>query len=114
MKKYGPPLAVIAIGSAVLYFIRRYALFSHKQMVLSLLTAIVLFVFGCYLPGRTKRRKKEKDWLKKIIVTLVFVILVLIQLGLVKISFIQALTSVINANTIAFYMLYVYLGYIFF
>lgn len=110
MKRYGVPLLVIVLSSLLMYVARAYV--GINSTATSVLVAGVLFVFGIYL--NTYRSKKGDTWIQKFIVMALFILLLLIQLGLINIPIINKFLSIIEANTMVYYMFYVYFGYIFF
>lgn len=110
MKRYGVPLLVIVVSSLLMYVVRAYV--GLTSAASTVLTACVLFVFGVYL--NTYKSKKGDTWIQKFVVTALFIVLILIQLGIVYIPFINKFLSMIEATTMIYNMFYVYFGYIFF
>jgi len=111
MRRYGYPLAVIVLGSLVLWLVRTYAFFEFESTVLTILTALVLFLFGISL---SNHHKNKNGWIKKFIVAALAIALLIVQLGLIKIEVISTILTKIGANSVIFYLFYIYFGYIFF
>lgn len=112
MRRYGFPLIVIVISSIGLYLFKNYAFFVDKGIWTVILTALALFIFGVYL--NNAKSKKSDTWIKKFIVFTFFILLVIMQIGLLRIKFISIFLDVIGADSLIYYMFYIYLGYIFF
>jgi len=111
MKRYGIPLLVIIIGCLMLFGIRNYIFFSFKDSALVILSALLLFVLGISMSNRSK---KSNGWLKKVVILTLMVLMVLIELGVLRISFLSMIFSKIGSVTLIFSMLYIYFGFIFF
>ncbi|MGI6608585.1 MAG: hypothetical protein ACOX1F_06420 [Erysipelotrichaceae bacterium] len=109
MKRYGIPLIVIFAGSFVLSLVDRYLPLSSEFIYF--LKAILLFVFGVYLSTYSK---KSSGWVKKFVVAGLFVIVLLFDLGLIKVALISRILSFIGVNSIFYAMIYIYFGFIFF
>ncbi|MGN1398695.1 MAG: amino acid permease [Erysipelotrichaceae bacterium] len=112
MKRYGYPLIVIVLASLLLYLFRTYVSVSDQYTIYIILESLALFIFGVYLNGYKSR--KSNGWVKKFIVFFAFMLLVFMQLGIFELKIISVVLSFIRANSIIYFMLYVYLGYIFF
>ena len=112
MKRYGLPLIVIIISSIGLYLFKNYAFFDSKGTWLVIFTALALFIFGVYLNGA--KSKKNDTWIKKFIVFSLFILLIIMQLGLLYVKTIAIFFDIIGANSLIYYIFYIYLGYIFF
>jgi len=113
MKKYGIPLIVIIVSSLLMYAVRKYINLEicTSELVQAVLSAGSLFVLGVYLNGN----KGRKDtWIKKFIVMAVFILLFLNETGWYIVPFLNDFMYMIGAKKVIYYMLYVYLGYIFF
>jgi len=109
MKRYGIPLIVIFVGSFVLSLIDKYLPFSNT--VIYFLKAMLLFIFGVYLSTYSK---KSSGWVKKFIVAGLFVLVLLFDLGFIRIPLFNKILSFVGFNSIIYAMIYIYFGYIFF
>ena len=112
MKKYGLPFLIIIISAFISEMIRQYVYFSFKAGFLAVVLAILLFAFGASLNDHRKTR--GDTWLKKMIIMFLFVVFVLLQLRVVHFDFIDIAFSTIGFTDMIYYMMYVYLGYVFF
>ncbi len=109
MKRYGIPLIVILLGSLILSLIQRY--FPVSGTMIYFLKAMLLFIFGVYLSTYSK---KSSGWVKKFVVAGLFVLVLLFDLGLIKVAVFNRILSFVGINSIIYAMIYIYFGYIFF
>ena len=109
MKRYGLPLFVILIGSFILSLIQRY--FPAGGTMVYFLKAMLLFIFGVYLSTYSR---KSSGWVKKFFVAGVFILVLLFDLGLIRVALLSRILSFVGVNSIIYAMLYIYFGYIFF
>lgn len=112
MKRYGVPLIVIVVGSLVLFAFRNYLSIPNMNTIYNVLIACLLFMYGVYLNGY--KSKKGDTWIKKFIIMALFILLLLNQLGVLYVAMISKVLNMIGATSLIYYMLYIYLGYIFF
>ncbi|MGI6509662.1 MAG: hypothetical protein ACOX1L_03625 [Erysipelotrichaceae bacterium] len=109
MKRYGIPLIVILAGSLLLSLIQRY--FPVSSTFIYFLKAMLLFIFGVYLSTYSK---KSSGWIKKFVVAGLFVLVLLFDLGLIRVAVFSRILSFVGINSIIYAMIYIYFGYIFF
>ncbi|HQB32724.1 MAG TPA: hypothetical protein PLI19_05270 [Erysipelotrichaceae bacterium] len=109
MKRYGIPLIVIFAGSFVLSLLDRYL--PLDSTVIYFLKAMLLFIYGVYLSTRSR---KSSGWVKKFVVAGLFVLVLLFDLGLIRVALLSRILSFVGVNSIIYAMLYIYFGYIFF
>ena len=112
MKKYGLPFLILIVGSFLIQLVRNYIFVSFKAVLISVLTAILLFGFGISLHNH--KRKKGDTWLKKMLIMFVYVVFVLMYLGTISIPVIDSALETIGFTNVAYYMLFIYLGFVFF
>lgn len=109
MKRYGIPLIVIFAGSFVLSLLDRYL--PLDGTVIYFLKAMLLFIYGVYLSTSSR---KSSGWVKKFVVAGLFVLVLLFDLGLIRVALLSRILSFVGVNSIIYAMLYIYFGYIFF
>ena len=89
-----------------------YLTFESKQLVGNILWTLLLFIFGATLNDHPK--KGGDTWIRKFAVTIVYVLVLLQFLGIFKIAVINNALAAIGVNSIVYYMLFIYFGYLFF
>ena len=112
MRKNGVPLLFIVVGGFVLSMYRNYLFFPGKETVYAVLEAIFLFILGTQLNDHCKTR--GDTWLKKMIIMFLFILFVLNYIRVINISSVNIVLDLIGINTLIYYCLFIYFGYIFF
>jgi peptidoglycan/LPS O-acetylase OafA/YrhL len=82
-----------------------------KTIIINLITILSLFVFGMLL---SYRRKNNKSWIKKVIISLLIFVIVLIQLDIAQFNTIFKNIEIITKNTAILHAIIIYCGWAFF
>ncbi len=112
MKKYGWPLLTIIAGAFLLKLVRSYVFVSFSAQLLIALTSFLFFFFGTVC--NQHHHSSSADWVKKLFITIVYVFLVILQMGLISLPLVAMAFETIGITSTIYYLLYAYLGYIFF
>ncbi len=112
MKKYGVPFLILVIGSFLLHLIRANVSFSGKDTLLTVLLAVLAFVFGACLNG--SKGSRGDTWVKKMIVMFIFIFMVLVYMGIVRIPVLNQALNFIGVTSSIYLLLFVWLGFLFF
>jgi len=112
MKKYGWPLVTIIVGAFLIKLIKDYVFVSFSKGLLTVLTSLLLFIFGSVL--NQHHHAAGADWIKKFLVAALYVFLVIMQLGIFSWPALTMVFDTIGVTYVIHCLLYVYLGYIFF
>ncbi len=110
MKKYLTPLAVLFVSDWLVVLENKLLNGSVCTLFRTLSIAFALFALGVSLQSR----RKNKTWVKKLIVSFVFLFLMLYDIGVLKITIIEQVFSIAAIQQFSLYALYVYLGWMFF
>ncbi len=108
--KYLTPVLVIVIGG---WLVRLENMFLHgsAQHLLSVCTlAFALFGFGISL----QTRRNNKTWVKKLIVSFVFLFFLLLDLGYLNLPLVSGILYYLAADGIFYKLIYVLCGWLFF
>lgn len=84
---------------------------SIQAVVINLITILSLFVFGMLL---SSRRKNNKSWIKKVIISLVMFVIVLIQLDIAQFNAMFKSIEIITKNQVILHAVIIYCGWAFF
>ena len=106
------PFLFIVAGGFLLSLYRNYLFFPGKDVVYSVLVAIFLFILGALMNDH--KRTRTDTWLKKMLIMFLFVVFVLNYIGVISISSVNIALDLIGVNTLIYYCLFLYFGYIFF
>ncbi len=110
MKKYGWPLLTIFAAGILVRIENMFIKGSSHHFFYTLTLAIAFFALGvCLQPKR-----KNKTWVKKLIVSFVFFLLILYDLGALKPAFLEKIFAFAGIYQFSLYLLYLYLGWLFF
>lgn len=108
--KYGLPLLIIIVGGWLIKLIDIFVTNGIKNIVIVIVTAIFLFAFGMSL----QPKRRYKTWVKKLIIAFIFSYLILFNLGYFHLSLIVKLFDLLAINQLADYLIYIFLGWLFF
>ena len=112
VKKYLVPFLAIILSSLVLTLVRSFVFLENKDVLVTIVTAIVMFLYGTTLNDHV--RSKNDTWLKKMIIMALFVVALLINAGVINIPTVNKVLQTAGVVTAVWYMLFIYLGYLFF
>ena len=108
--KYGYPLLVMIIGGWLVKIENMFIQGSAHHLLVTLTLAIAMFAFGiCLQP-----KHKNNTWFKKLVVSFVFLLLVLVDLGYVVIPIVGEILNYLAVSGVIYYLFYIYLGWLFF
>ena len=105
------PFLVLVAGSFMLHLIRTRVSFSGKETLLTVLTAVLAFVFGACMNARSS---KGDTWIRKMIVMFLFILMILIYLGIVRIDAVSLALNSVGFTDMMYCLLFVWLGFLFF
>ena len=80
--------------------------------LLIILRAVLLFSFGMSL--NIAKRRRYESWVKKVIVSFVFIFFLVWDLGYVMIPELKTIFDLMGLSGYIVYLIYIYCGYVFF
>lgn len=110
MKKFGYPLFVLLVGALVIFILNTYTFFAFKETIMSVISALYLFILGTSFNRSTGKRKHKA---LKMICLLLFILFLLLELNAIKVNIVIAIVNMIGLNQLIYYAIYVYLGFLY-
>lgn len=111
MRKYGIPLLVIIIGGWLTRLEAQYLTGDVEDFMVAMTRAFTLFGFGISI----QPHHKKSTWVKKLIVSFVFIFLLLWEMGFVRIGFFDIIFDLFCVEVkFVLYLYYIFLGWLFF
>lgn len=110
-QRYGIPIAIMIGGGWLLRLIRYLFTGSTEHTLVIIATAILLFSFGMNL---SQHKKRNHTWIKKVLVSFLFLFLLLWDLGYFILPQIKAVMNFLAIEGVVISMLYIYCGWTFF
>ena len=110
MKKYGYPCLLIFAAGILMKIENMFIKGSSHHFFATLTMALAFFGLGVLL----QPKRKNKTWVKKLVVSFLFFFLILFDFGALKVPFVEKLFSFVGIYQFSLYLLYVYLGWLFF
>ena len=111
-KKYLLPLALILCLALGLRWLEPLLDGRLGEMIIIILRACLLFGFGLSL--NCGKRKRYETWVRKVIISFIFIFFLVWDLGLVMIPELRAVFSSIGISGYIIYLIYIYCGWSFF
>ena len=111
-RRYILPLLLLLALSLGLRWLSLVLTGSLGQALLIILRAVLLFSFGISL--NIAKRRRYESWLKKVIVSFVFIFFLVWDLGYVMIPELKTIFDWLGLNGYIVYLIYIYCGYVFF
>lgn len=111
LKRLGYPVLIIFLSAFVVKMIDQYMVFKYSSMLITLLVAGALFLFGASL--NKSRKKRNQSAFKKVLAILIVVLLMLMQLDYFRIPYIDKIFDLFGIGSFFINMIYIFCGYLF-
>lgn len=111
VKRLGYPAAIIALSALIVKLFQQYIHIPYQTTVITIIIVLALFLFGMSLNKSRKRR--NPSIFKKILAILIMVLLLLIQLGYIRIALIAETFQFFGIDAFFINMIYIFCGYLF-
>ncbi len=115
-KKHFLPFLIILLIALIDRFFLNYLGLIFKNDIVSFISSfcymILLFALG--ISFNYYKKAKNQRWLRKVIISLLLVLLFLYKENFIYINFISISFNALGINNFIINLLYIYLGYIFF
>lgn len=111
LKRLGYPVLIIFLSALIVKLLDQYLVFPYTSMLITILVASALFLFGTSL--NKSRKKRNQSAFKKVIAILIIVLLLLMQLEYFHIPYIDKVFDLFGIGAFFINMIYIYCGYLF-
>lgn len=111
-RKYFLPLGVLLALSLGLRWLDPLLNGSLGEAIIIILRAILLFCFGLSL--NIGKRKKYETWVRKVIISFVFIFFLVWDLGFIMIPELKTIFNYLGLYGYIVYLIYIYCGWSFF
>lgn len=110
MDDYGKPLITLSISGIIYALISMLVPASQSDVVLTFFRACICFIFGINL----YQYRRTKTWVKKLIVSFIFMFLMLIDMGYDIFPQLINILNILKIKGFLLNLIYVFLGWTFF